>query len=102
MIAAAANEVLRTYPDQMIAVEGHTDNDPVVGGQLRSNRELSFARAMVVYDVLITRTACPTTNSRSSATARTVPSSRTPPTKANSATAAWNWWSIPTAAGKMR
>ncbi len=54
-IAAAAGEVLRTYPDQMIAVEGHTSNDPVAVGQFRSNRQLSFARAMAVYDVLITR-----------------------------------------------
>jgi flagellar motor protein MotB len=54
-VAAAAGEVLRAYPDQMIAVEGHTDSDPVTGGQYRSNRELSSARAMAVYDVLITR-----------------------------------------------
>ena len=55
LIAAAAAEVLRTYPDQMIAIEGHTDNDPVAGGQSRGNRELSLARAESVYDVLISR-----------------------------------------------
>ncbi|MCC6124241.1 MAG: OmpA family protein [Pirellulales bacterium] len=58
-IAAAAAEVLRTYPDQMIAVEGHTDNDPAPGGQFRGNRELSFARAMSVYDVLASRARIP-------------------------------------------
>jgi chemotaxis protein MotB len=56
LIVAAANEVQRTYPDQMIAVEGHTDSDPVTGGQWRSNRDLSIARAMAVYEVLTTRT----------------------------------------------
>jgi chemotaxis protein MotB len=55
LIAAAANEVLRTYPDQMIAVEGHTDNEPAAGGKWRNNRDLSIARAMAFYDVLITR-----------------------------------------------
>ena len=59
MIVAAANEVLRTYPDQMIAVEGHTDNDPVGGIQFHSNRELSLARAMSVYEVLIGRARIP-------------------------------------------
>jgi flagellar motor protein MotB len=54
-VASAAGEVLRAYPDQMIAVEGHTDSDPVVGGAYRSNRQLSLARAMIVYDVLTTR-----------------------------------------------
>jgi flagellar motor protein MotB len=54
LISAAANEVLKTYPNQMIAVEGHTDNEPLTG-KWRNNRDLSIARAMVVYDVLITR-----------------------------------------------
>jgi chemotaxis protein MotB len=59
LIASTANEVLRTYPDQIIAVEGHTDNDPVVGGQYRNNRELSLDRAKSVYDVLVTRLRVP-------------------------------------------
>lgn len=58
-IASAAGEVVRTYPDQIIAVEGHTDNDPAAIGQFRGNRELSFARAMAVYDVLINRARIP-------------------------------------------
>jgi flagellar motor protein MotB len=59
LVSAAAAELLRSYPEQMIAVEGHTDNDPIIGGQYRSNRELSFARAMAVYDVLLSRTRIP-------------------------------------------
>ncbi len=53
MIADAAVEIRRSYPDQLLGVEGHTDNDPVVGGPYRSNHELSAARALQVYDTLI-------------------------------------------------
>jgi flagellar motor protein MotB len=56
LITDTAAELLRTYPDQMIGVEGHTDTDLVAGTQLRNNHELSVARAMTVYDVLVSRT----------------------------------------------
>ena len=56
LISDAAAELVRTYPDQIIGVEGHTDNDPIVGSQGRSNHELSVARAQAVYDVLVNRT----------------------------------------------
>ncbi len=51
-----AAEIARSYPDQIIGVEGHTDNDPMAGPQWRNNHELSIARAMSVYDVLVNRT----------------------------------------------
>ena len=57
LIADAAAELRRNYPDQIIGVEGHTDSDPIVGGQLRKNHELSIARAMAVYDVLTSQHA---------------------------------------------
>jgi flagellar motor protein MotB len=53
MIADVAIEIRRTYPDQLLGIEGHTDNDPVTGGQYRTNHELSAARALAVYDVLV-------------------------------------------------
>jgi chemotaxis protein MotB len=56
LISDAAAEVVRTYPDQIVGVEGHTDNDPVAGNQWKNNHELSIARAMAVYDVLVNRT----------------------------------------------
>jgi flagellar motor protein MotB len=56
LITDAAAEIARTYPDQMIGIEGHTDSDPVTGGQWHNNHELSVARAMTVYDVLVNRT----------------------------------------------
>ena len=56
LIGDVAAEIARSYPDQMIGVEGHTDNDAVAGPQWRNNHELSVAEAMSVYDVLINRT----------------------------------------------
>ena len=56
MIIEAANELRRNYPDQIIGIEGHTDSDPIVGGQYRNNHELSTARAMTVYNVLTSST----------------------------------------------
>jgi flagellar motor protein MotB len=56
LVVNALTELMRSYPDQLIGVEGHTDNDPVAGGQWRSNHELSVARAMAVYDVITSRT----------------------------------------------
>lgn len=55
LVTDVAAEVIRTYPDQLIGVEGYTDTDPS-GKQWSSNQELSVARAMTVYDVLVKRT----------------------------------------------
>ena len=56
IISTVAAELLAIYPDQIVGIEGHTDTDPVAGGQWRNNHELSVARGMAVYDVLISRT----------------------------------------------
>ena len=56
LICDAAAEIARTYPDQIIGVEGHTDNDPIAGSHWRNNHALSVSRAMTVYDVLVART----------------------------------------------
>jgi flagellar motor protein MotB len=55
LITDVAAELVRVYPDQMIGIEGYTDNDPVSGGQFRNNHELSMVRANAVYDVVINR-----------------------------------------------
>ena len=47
-------QVIRSHTNP-VNVEGYTDNDPVSGGQFRNNHELSVARAMAIYDVLINR-----------------------------------------------
>jgi flagellar motor protein MotB len=59
LVANAASEVLRAYPDQIIAIEGHTDNNPVVGGQFHNSRDLSCARAESVYEILASRLRVP-------------------------------------------
>ncbi len=56
LISDVAAELVRTYPDQIIGVEGHTDNDPIIANQARNNHELSVARALTVFDILVTRT----------------------------------------------
>lgn len=56
LISQAAAEIARTYPDQIIGVEGHTDVDPSAGNQWSSNHELSVSRALSVYGVLVSRT----------------------------------------------
>jgi flagellar motor protein MotB len=56
LIADVAAEIVRTYPDQIVGIEGHTDADPIAGGQWHNNHELSVARALRVYDVLVNRT----------------------------------------------
>jgi len=44
-VAAVLKE---TVPDLSVAVEGHTDNEPILRSGWQSNWELSFARAMAV------------------------------------------------------
>jgi flagellar motor protein MotB len=53
VLLGVANELRRSYPEQMIGIEGHTDASPVLGGQWRNNHELSAARAVMVYDTLV-------------------------------------------------
>lgn len=56
ILSTVANEILRTYPDQKIAVEGHTDSDPVRNYQYASNTQLSLAQANAVYSLLTAQT----------------------------------------------
>jgi flagellar motor protein MotB len=55
VIDTVANEVARTYPNQLIGIEGHTDSDPINTQMWRDNHHLSLGRAMAVYDYLATR-----------------------------------------------
>jgi chemotaxis protein MotB len=54
LILNAAAELMRTYPNQIIGVEGHTDSDPVPG-PWQNNHQLSIGRALAVYDVLVSQ-----------------------------------------------
>ena len=54
-IDQVAAEVARAYPYQIIGIEGHTDSDPIASGKWASNHQLSVARAMAVYDYIVSR-----------------------------------------------
>jgi chemotaxis protein MotB len=56
LLTDAAAELLRTYPDQLIGVEGHTDSEPIRGGPWRNNQHVSVARALSAYEMLLTQT----------------------------------------------
>jgi chemotaxis protein MotB len=53
LVAEVANAIATHYPQQIIGVEAHTDNDPVPGGQWRSNHQLSAAQATAIFDQLV-------------------------------------------------
>lgn len=55
LIESVAAELLRTYPDQLIGVEGHTDPDPLPTMQYGNHHQLSLARAQTVFDYLASR-----------------------------------------------
>jgi flagellar motor protein MotB len=55
IIDQVATAVTRMYPNQIIVIEGHTDNSPILGGPGSSNVQLSLAQAMAVYQQLTTR-----------------------------------------------
>lgn len=50
LIDDVAAQVLRTYPEQVIGVEGHTSSDPVPTGRWANQHQLSVGMAMAVYD----------------------------------------------------
>lgn len=53
LIDNVAGEISRTYGDQMIGIEGHTDNAPAAGQV--DNLQFSATRAMAVYQYLTSR-----------------------------------------------
>jgi chemotaxis protein MotB len=46
-------DLLRNYPQQMVGIEGHSDNSTVASGQLSSAQHLTVAQATTVYDALV-------------------------------------------------
>ena len=81
-------DLVRNYPQQMIGIEGHTDNSLIDVAAAPTDQHLSVAQAMAVYDALVRASAaCRPASCSSSATAPTTRSSRTPPTRARPAIA---------------
>ena len=48
--------ILQKYANSIIDIEGHTDNVPINGGKYDDNSELSCARALSVFNYLISTT----------------------------------------------
>lgn len=47
-----ASQVLASYPDHLIGIEGHTDNSTPLAGQYPTPHHLSVAQATTVYELL--------------------------------------------------
>lgn len=59
LVAEVTAEILRSYPNHMVGIEGHTDSDSIAGSPWRNHNHLSVAWAMAIYDVLLTHTRLP-------------------------------------------
>jgi len=55
LVQSVAAELRRNFPDQIIGIEGHTDNTPTHSQQFPSNHHLSAAQALSVYNSLMQR-----------------------------------------------
>jgi flagellar motor protein MotB len=55
LIDDVSSQVLKTYPEQVIGVEGHTSSDPVPVGRWANQHQLSVGMAMAVYDQITSR-----------------------------------------------
>lgn len=55
LIQSVAAELRRNFPDQIIGIEGHTDNTSTHSQQFPSNHHLSAAQALAVYNSLMKR-----------------------------------------------
>ena len=56
LLDAVAAEIERTYPEQIIGVEGHTDSDPPGTSPPQSPHQFSTSLAMSLFDYLTART----------------------------------------------
>ncbi len=54
-----ADAIARNYPQQRIAIEGHTDSGPVYSGPATTSHQLSVFQALAVFDLLTRRNHLP-------------------------------------------
>ena len=59
VLHSVAAELRRNFPDNIIGIEGHTDDRPTHSQQHPSNHHLSVAQALSVYNTLIKRGTVP-------------------------------------------
>lgn len=55
LVQSVAAELRRNFSDQIIGIEGHTDNTPTHSQQFPSNHHLSAAQVLSVYNTLMQR-----------------------------------------------
>lgn len=54
-ILSRVGDILKTYDDHLIYIEGHTDNVPIHNSRFTSNNELSWARADSVWNYMVNK-----------------------------------------------
>jgi len=59
LLKTVAADLRRNFPDQIIGIEGHTDNTPTHSQQFPSNHHLSTAQALAVYNLLVQQGTIP-------------------------------------------
>lgn len=59
LLKNVATDLRRNFPDQIIGIEGHTDNTPTHSQQFPSNHHLSSAQALTVYNTLVQQGTIP-------------------------------------------
>ncbi len=52
LLRTIAADLTQNYPQQLIGIEGHTDNSPMTSPQFPNDQHLAVAQAMAVYDAL--------------------------------------------------
>ena len=93
LLDAVAAEIERTYPDQIIGVEGHSDNEPPPRRGLRrtNSRWAGQCRCSTIFRLA---RGSSRTNCSWSATAAIIPWSATPRSPEEPAIGGWSWSSI--------
>ncbi len=54
-----ADAIVRNYPQQRVAIEGHTDSAPALAGGATSNTHLASLQAVAIFDILTRRNRLP-------------------------------------------
>jgi flagellar motor protein MotB len=59
LLLTVVADLRRNYPDQILGIEGHTDDAPTHSQQFPSHHHLSVAQALSVYNLVVERGAAP-------------------------------------------
>jgi flagellar motor protein MotB len=59
LLLTIGDDLRRNFPDNIIAIEGHTDDSPTHSQQFPTNHHLSAAQALAVYNLLVQRNTLP-------------------------------------------